>query len=180
MDYAQARFIADSVVAKLMPVSERVLIAGSLRRKKSEIKDIDLVIIPRRDQEKNLFGEVISTPPCPEFIELVNSWTKIKGEPTGKYCQRLLKQNIKLEISIATPDNWGNIVLIRTGDFEFSHLWMKAVLKRGLEQKEGYLYNGDKIIPVHEEEDYFKILNLPFISPENRNINAFKKWKEDQ
>ncbi len=174
MEYSYAKYVADSVVAKLAPSCDKIKVCGGVRRHKPEPHDVDIVVIPRRDVWKDMFGDVIPSPPVPEFIATVNQWTKLKGDPDGKYTQRLLKNGVKLEISIATPDNFGALVLIRTGDADFSQMIMKRVLKCGLQQKDGFLWNEDKIIPLHEEEDYFKVLNLPYIEPSKRDINAFK------
>lgn len=173
MTLAVAQNKAKEIVETLTPVCERIAICGSIRRKAKEVTDIDLVVIPHRDKIKDMFGTVTALVPIPEFIAIVSKWPKIKGEPTGKYTQRL-HEGIKLEISICSPDNWGNITLIRTGNADFSHMVMKRVLKCGFEQKDGFLYDNDKIIALPEEKDYFDILGLPYINPENRDKDAFR------
>lgn len=174
MTLDQARDKADYIVNALAPHCERIEVCGSIRRKKQEITDIDIVCIPCLDVEKDMFGVVINTFPTPEFVRTVNSWTKIKGEPTGRYTQREL-DGVKVEISMGTPANFGCLQIIRTGDAEFSHMLMKRVLQCGLEQRDGYLYNEDKLIPISDERQYFQVLNLPYIEPEDRNAHAFRK-----
>ncbi len=174
MDLAYARSLAETVVARLAPVCEKVAICGGIRRHKPDPHDIDIVVLPRRDQEKDMFGTVTGHVVIPEFITCVNQWTKIKGEATGKYTQRLLKDGRHLEISIAQENNFGCLQLIRTGDSDFSQLIMKRVLQCGLQQRDGYLWNDKEIIPIREEEDYFRVLNLPFVEPSKRDINAFR------
>lgn len=174
MDFAYARHLAESVVFQLAPMCDKIQICGGVRRHKPEPHDIDIVLIPRRDSEKDMFGTITGYHVTPEFIQCVNQWTKIKGEPYGKYTQRLLKGGIHLELSIATADNYGCLQLIRTGDSDFSHLIMKRVLKCGFEQRDGYLWDGDKKIPIPDEKDYFNILNLPYIEPKDRDANAFR------
>lgn len=174
MTLHEAQYIADGIKAKLAPYCERILVAGSIRRQKKDCSDIDLVVIPRRDQIKDLFQTVIDTPPVPEFINIVNSWTKLIGDPTGKYCKRLLPDGHKLEISICSDDNFGCIQIIRTGDQDFTHNLMKRALKLGFAQMDGYLWSGDKKLPMYDEEDYFKVLDLPYIHPKNRDANAFR------
>lgn len=174
----QAKYIAQGVVARLKPVCEEIKVCGSLRRLKQEVSDIDLVIIPRRDPVKDMFGIVTGQRVIPEFIQVINSWEKLKGEATGRYTQRLV-EGVKVEISIATPENWGNLVMIRTGPSEFSHMMMKAVLKRGFQQKDGYLFDGDRLIPVRQEIDYFKILDLPYVEPKDRTEDVYRKMKKN-
>ena len=176
MTFDEAKYIAQGVVAKLRPVTEQIKVCGSLRRLRKEVSDIDIVCEPKRTPVKDLFGAISGYQVDPKFIEVVNSWEKIKGSPEGKYCQRLV-DGVKVEISIADKTRFGNLVIIRTGDAEFSHNIMKRVLKMGFEQRGGYLYNGDKIIPLYTEEDYFKILNLPYIEPKDRHKDSFKNLR---
>lgn len=175
MELAYARHLAEGVVFKLAPLCEDIMIGGSVRRHKPECTDIDIICIPRRDAEKDMFGTIIGYHVIPEFITAVNQWTKIKGSPEGKYTQRLLSDGTKLEISIATRDTWPTITLIRTGDTEFIHTLMKRALKLGFEQRDGLLWNDSKVVPLKDETDYFCVLNLPFIKPEDRNAQAFRK-----
>lgn len=180
MELSHARFLAESVVAKLAPYCQKICICGGIRRHKPDPHDIDIVCLPHYDSEKDMFSNITSIFPVHEFEQAVNQWTKVKGEATGKYTQRLLKDGTKVEISIAFPDNYGCLKLIRTGDADFTPLIMKRALRMGFQQRAGYLWDDDengmdsKIIPIPEEEDYFRVLNLPFVEPSKRDINAFR------
>lgn len=165
---------AQDVFKDLEPMCERIMICGSIRRKRPECSDIDIVLVPKREPVKDMFGTIIGHDVYPEFIHCINRWKKLKGEPTGRYTQRLV-DDVKVEISIGTPDNFGCLQLIRTGNSDFSHMIMKRVLKCGLEQKDGYLTDGQMIISMPDEKDYFDMLNLPYIEPENRDAHAFRK-----
>jgi len=176
MELFEARYLAESIVKKLVPVCERVQICGGIRRHKSDPHDIDLVVIPKRTPIKDLFGMVTRHVPTVEFQNLIDSWEKLKGEATGKYTQRLVNK-VKVEISMADFDNFGCLQLIRTGNADFSQMIMTRVLKCGLQQRDGYLWNDTRRIPVHSEEEYFKILDLPYVVPQLRDKDAFKKVK---
>lgn len=174
MELAHARYLAESAVKKLMLGCVRIKICGSIRRNKTEVKDVDLVVEPKRNPIKDLFGTVTGYVPCQEFRDQVDSWEKLKGEATGKYTQRLF-EGAKLELSIADESTWAGLVLIRTGSAEFTHMMMTRINKCGFEHRDGHLYNGSKLIPMHEEEDYFKLLDLPYIEPKYRDENAFRR-----
>ena len=47
MKLEDAEELAGEIVEHIHPFCERVEIAGSIRRKKSEVRDIDLVLIPK-------------------------------------------------------------------------------------------------------------------------------------
>ena len=47
MKLKDAEELAKRIVEHIRPHCERVEVAGSIRRKKSEVRDIDLVLIPK-------------------------------------------------------------------------------------------------------------------------------------
>ncbi len=157
MKYEDAKKIADKYVNILKPYCSRISVAGSIRRKKPEVKDLEIVCVR---------GKLLE----PLFFKKVNEWQKVKGEPTGKYTQRILPEGIKLDLFMCNEDNWGNIFSVRTGSAEYSHKvlacgWVKA----GYKSKDGYLTdcNGKKV-PLREEKDLFELINIPYIEPEKR------------
>lgn len=173
MELLFARELAEKIVFDLAPFCDKIKICGSIRRKCSQIKDVDVVVLPKTKPVKDLFGMISGQERDPGFIKTVNQWEKLKGDPTGKYTQRLVDGH-KVEIAIAHPDNFGNLVLIRTGNSDFSHLMMKIALKRGFEQRDGFLYRENKLISIPDEQLYFDALGVPFIQPEKRDANAFR------
>ena len=160
MDYEKAKRIADLTIAALSPHCDRIEIAGSIRRKKSEVKDIEIVAIPK-PYEIGLFENGIAS--------IVNKWPKIKGELPCKYTQRRLPQEITLDLFFATINNWGWIYAIRTGSANYSHkILANKWVQCGYKGIDGNLtYNGN-LVKVPEEEDLFKLIRLPFVKPENR------------
>lgn len=161
MNYTQAKSIADRIVEELRPHCERIEIAGSIRRKKSDVKDIEIVAIPK-PYEVGLFETGIAT--------VVNKWPKVKGELPCKYTQRILPEGIKLDLFFAEPGNWGLILAIRTGSAGFSHKvlatsWVKA----GYKSVDGYLYdNAGHRYYTREEKDLFRRIGLDYVEPELR------------
>jgi len=169
MDYHTARNLAERVVAQLTPYCEKIKICGSLRRHKPEVSDIDIVCLPKIEPVKDMFGMVMHNKRPDGFVNTINAMEKLKGEPDGKYTQRLL-EGVKVEIAMAHPDNYGNLVLIRTGNAAFSQWFMTEVLKKGYNQKDGFLYKRDQLISVPDEIVYFKTIGVPYVQPEKRNL----------
>jgi DNA polymerase (family 10) len=169
---AAAQAIADRIIADLAPYCEpgRCVVAGSVRRRKADVGDLEVVAIPRR-VTADLFGAV--TVVMPEFAALVNRWPAVKGLPSGRYTQRRLPEGINLDLFMATADNWGNILLLRTGPADFSKRfvadWLPA---KGYYSENGYLCHvvgglGQRIA-VPEEADLFRLAGIPWINPEDR------------
>ncbi|NJD23354.1 MAG: hypothetical protein FIA82_11915 [Melioribacter sp.] len=97
------------------------MIAGSIRREKKESGDIEIVCMPKNiliDDPERMFTQTLVR--HPEFVKIINSLEKVKGDAEGKYTQRILPEGIKLDLFTATPDNWGYILAIRTGPEGFS------------------------------------------------------------
>jgi len=160
MKYEEALKIAENVKQQLAPHCERIEIAGSIRRKKPEVKDIEIVVIPK-PYDVGLFENGI-TP-------IVNQWEKVKGELPCKYTQRILPEGIKLDLFFAEHDNWGNTFAIRTGSADFSHKWLASEwVSQGYKSEGGHLYKDGERIAIREEEDLFKLLHIPYVEPEGR------------
>jgi DNA polymerase/3'-5' exonuclease PolX len=161
MVYSEIIKIAEATKEILAPHCERIEIAGSVRRKKADCGDIEIVCIPK-PYGVGLFASGLALA-CQE-------WPAIKGEFPCKYTQRILPCKIKLDLFTATKENWGLIYAIRTGSADFSHNvlacgWVRA----GLHSKDGTLFNQyDKPIPIHEEKDLFDLIGIKFIEPEKR------------
>jgi DNA polymerase/3'-5' exonuclease PolX len=162
MNFKFALEMAKKYKAILEPHCKRIEIAGSIRRKKAKVGDIELVAIPK-PYDTGLFESGIAT--------VVNQWQKVKGELPCKYTQRILPEGIKLDLFFAVPENWGLIFAIRTGSAEFSHKVLATNwVKLGYRSKDGYLHINNHKIFIPEEKDLFDILRIKFVEPKDREI----------
>ena len=168
MELAEARQIAEKYVQILKPCCERIEIAGSIRREKPEVKDIEIVCIARHGQWENQIEGYI------KLMKRNGDWKILKNG--CKYKQIILPEDIKLDLFIANKENWGNIFLIRTGSMEFSK-WIMGTRTRqvGLRQKDGYLLRGEERIHCLEEIDVFKLLKMAWIEPWERERKNSKE-----
>jgi DNA polymerase/3'-5' exonuclease PolX len=168
MELVKALTIANEVRRQLAPHCLRIEIAGSVRRRKPEVKDIEIVCIPRRIRI-GLFNA--DTEVCPGFIRIINQWEAVKGSATGKYTQRILPQGINLDLFMATPDNWGLIYAIRTGSAGYSHhILARGWTRAGYKSINGMLNKNGQPIPIREEIDLFNLIGLPWQNPADRKF----------
>lgn len=168
MKLAEARKIAEWVRDELMPYCARIEIAGSIRRQRPEIGDIEIVAIPKTT-DTGLFAGYDAIVD-PGFCAIVNRWPAVKGKPTGKYTQRILPDGIILDLFIARPENWGAIFLIRTGDLWYSKKFMGTILpSHGYRMCNGYVTQNGKRVSVPEEIDLYRITETPYCRPEERS-----------
>lgn len=166
---------ANAVVKALEPYCTTIQIAGSIRRKKPDVGDIEIVCLPERqglviNQQIQLFETIEKQmQPLPEFIRAVDQWKRVKGQASGKYTQRILQSGMKLDLFIATPENYGFLLAMRTGSSEFSkkQLGYRWALK-GYESRDGILRRNGKIYPCPTEEELFKLVGIEWIEPHLR------------
>jgi len=164
MILSQAQQIAERIKSYLSPHCYRIEIAGSIRRKKPEVKDIEIVAISKPYQI-GLFEDGLAS--------IVNKWEKVKGElqfGKCKYTQRVLPDGIKLDLFFAEPENWGLILAIRTGSADYSHkVLATGWVKKGYKCVDGYLWHGRDKYNCREEIDLFNRIGVTYIEPEFRN-----------
>jgi DNA polymerase (family 10) len=162
--YVEAYEIASRILEELKPHCLRIEIAGSLRRKKNDVGDIEIVLIPL-PYSTGIFESGIAA--------VINKWEKVKGELESgktKYTQRILPEGIKLDLFIAEEGNWGSILAIRTGSAEYSHkVLANGWVRQGFKSDSGYLYRNGEKYEVREEEDLFRLIGIPYVNPEDRN-----------
>lgn len=206
--YSDALKLAETIKAQLSPYCDKIDIAGSIRRRSSLIGDIEIVCLPKQIQvhktvwkkgfSPDIFGELtvpsdiidyersgLVNKTAPEFMELVNSWEKVKGEPDGRYTQRMLPQGIKLDIFMPQAHDYYRIFAMRTGSPDFSLMIAKSWVARGwrgtddglrLEiecvQKGGKWY-CEHAVPTlppvwQSEHEFFAFIKLGWTLPERR------------
>lgn len=165
--YTEAYKIALEVLEKLKPHCERIEIAGSIRRKKAEVGDIEIVAIPK-PYSVGLLEDGIAS--------VVNKWQKIKGELPCKYTQRVLPEGIKIDLFIAEEKNFGLIFAMRTGSADYSHkVLANGWVRQGFKSEGGYLFRDGELFEVREEKDLFRLIGIRYIEPENRNLEVITK-----
>lgn len=156
MILAEAEALAQGAIDSLSPYCHRIQIAGSVRRRKAKPRDIEIICIPR--------GRDLA-----EFGNAVNRWERVKGQAGGKYTQRRLPDGTKLDLFMTTPEQWGAILLIRTGPAEFSKRVTGSLLPRqGYKCDGGYIWKDSAKVETPEESDVFFLAGLLWIEPELR------------
>jgi len=137
-----ADIIANTMKESLQPHCEIINVAGSVRRRVPEVKDIELVLIPKRTihEIKNLFGEVIRKEVIvdPMFEKTIrNTGRVLKGQFSGRYIKLEVVHNIesiehRINVDIFMPqlhDYW-RIFTIRTGSSDFVKRFISGVWRR--------------------------------------------------
>jgi len=170
IELGRARGIAEAVVRLLGPYClpgdgvpafgghTLIQVAGSIRRNRPWVHDIDIVLAP---EPRYGWG----------FNEAVRKLGRI-NKHGPQLVQIITPGNIQIDLYLAGVDTWWTLLLIRTGSARHNiGLCQRAKLK-------GYTLHADgtgleeldnkKIIIPRSEEDIFRILGLEYRRPEER------------
>ena len=187
MKLAQADRIADEVMEALGGFCERIAVAGSIRRRKPIVKDVEIVYIPRLiDRQVDLFTWA-SVPMTDEVIaDLVHqkilTWDAEVKRRGPKY-KRLVhvQTGVVVELFTAQPDNWGLILALRTGPADFNVLlvskpWHGGAMPLDMGMKGGYLWREGRRLETPDEATFFDELGIPLWPPHERTAGRLRAW----
>ena len=190
--HAKVMVVAKKIVTALAPFCERIEIAGSLRRNRPMVGDIEIVAMPKVEvvEKRDLFGCVVeSQKVVPLHKFLVERGTElIKGKkPDAKYKQfQVLPQYGGCMVDLfmpASPEHWGSGMFIRTGSHKFN-MWVMNVrapevgvrFEGGLIYKNPAFLRGGPVCETPEEGDVFEALEMDFVPPEDRDDWRWMKY----
>lgn len=181
---AEALQLAEFIVESLSPFCERIEIAGSLRRKKETVGDIEILFVPAiggRPIPGDLFGATVETDLAAEHV---NHWldtgmlTKREGENGStawgaKNKLAMHSSGIPIDFFSVPAENWIVSLVIRTGGKDTNLKLTTGARDRGM-TLEAYgagcrcLETGDYFIPTTERE-LFEICGVRYAEPEFRD-----------
>lgn len=166
--------VAEQIVSRMKRVEgvEKAEFAGSLRRGKETIGDLDILVAAKdATKARNAFTSM------PEV-------TKVLAAGEAKCSVRLDVKGhaVQADLRIVPAESWGAALLYFTGSKEHNVRLRERALKKGLTLNEYGLYPEDKekTPPQHRgvkavagrtEEEIFKRLGVPYAPPE---------WREDR
>ena len=167
MELNKAKEIAAGIVTKLAPYCERIEVAGSIRRGKPDVHDIDIVAIPDATMA---------------FYKKIDGMGKVvRGD---KIISIALTPRFNCEIYVATMATWATLLLIRTGSKAHNIKLCQLAKSKGMKlhadgsgltrmHSAGTLFVGEDTltveqIPCDSETAIFAALGLPFKSPAER------------
>ncbi len=155
--------LAEEIIKGLkdLPEINNITFAGSLRRMKETIRDIDIL--------------VSSSSPCvvmDKFMELPVVKEIISKGPTKSSIYT--KEGIQVDIRVVKPDSFGAALVYFTGSKAHNIRIREIANKKGFKINEyGIFRKSDgKKLAGREEIDVYKAIWLPYIEPELREDNG--------
>lgn len=186
IEYAPALHAAREFVSLIAGACERIEVAGSIRRGRRWVHDIEIVAMPKFstiEVPDGLFG----SKPMPVSAlallleDLLTRGTLTRELPDGRKGVNGPKFKqfgigvFKVDLFIVTPPaQWGTILLIRTGPDEFNKTLVRSIhdggcCPMGMRFEEGQLLDRGQPVPTPEEEDVFGALGLAYVPPSHRD-----------
>lgn len=177
----EAHLVANELLEALGSTCERLAIAGSLRRGAREVKDVELVAIPRRAPD--LLGA--ANGPCQLTLKLRElayaGALRWRGETHPTHGVPFLEERrawflvslpreVRVDLfAVRPPAQWGAIFAIRTGPEDYSRRLVTICQRRNLRCRDGRLLDWTgKTVPTPEERDFIEACGLPYASPRER------------
>lgn len=148
--------VAEEVIAALsaLPGCEKCTYAGSLRRGRDSIGDVDVLVASRDSKpimaaftELPLVGEVIAGGPAKTSIRTT----------TG----------LQVDLRVVPPESWGAALQYFTGSKEHNIRVREIAVRKGLKLSEYGLFRAedDTLLVSETEEEVYEQLGLPWIAP---------------
>ena len=161
---SKGRFLLGEILPKVREMQEKlkslkevekVDVAGSIRRRKETIGDVDFLVISRAPAKVMDY-----------FVKLpgvVKVWSKGNTKASVR-----TKEGFDMDIRVVPKKSYGSALQYFTGSKEHNIATRRIAISKGLKLSEYGLFEGKKMIVSETEEEIYKILGLPLIDPELR------------
>ena len=188
---SDARAVADRLVRVLAPACDRIEVAGSIRRRKPLVHDIEIVAIPHIDRDvEGLWGtetaetdrlelllagliveEVLSVRP----VETHRSDGSITFSTRyGPSYKALAYEGLPVDLFMTDTERWGCIFALRTGPHDWNIQLVIDCKRHWRAVADGRVLYHNRPLPTPEEQDFFAALGVPWVDPWDRAVDRLR------
>lgn len=158
---------------------EDISFAGSLRRMKETIGDVDFLVAvkeskkparnasPARYADASPAGWRSDASRVMDFFVSLPGVVKIWGKGNTKASVRM-RAGFDMDIRVVPKKSYGSAIQYFTGSKEHNIITRKIAMDKGLKLSEYGLFRGSKMIAGQNEEGIYKALGMEWIAPEMR------------
>jgi DNA polymerase (family 10) len=148
----------NQIVKKLneIDVVSRVAPAGSYRRMKETVGDLDILL--ESDNNEKVIKKFKDFPEVKKVLESGETKTSVIIEGL----------DIQMDLRVVPKESFGAALMYFTGSKDHNVRIRSIALKRGLKVNEYGVFEGDRRVAGKTEEEIYKLLKLQFIPPEIR------------
>jgi DNA polymerase/3'-5' exonuclease PolX len=179
---AEGTAVAAMLRTNISDATLRIEVAGSIRRGKPDVGDIELVAVPLIESLPDGLFDKVEVNRLTERIDRLIGVGILASHPTdpkrGERYSKLIAVSSGLQVDLfsASAESFGLIYLIRTGPADYSHRFVTELRKKALHVGKGQLHRGGlgcgayvcEVIPTPEESDVYAAAGWPFVKPELR------------
>lgn len=176
--------VAKELLAYLDPVTERLEICGSVRRRRAEVSDLELLYIPRLEETREDFFRTSSLPATERAIQALLDRGILAKRPNVNGYFAWGPQNklavhatsgLPVDLFLTKPENWFVSLVIRTGPKELNLRLIEGAARRGLKLHaygSGFTDRFGNTVHVTSEEDLFEKCGVPYLDPCDRKADV--------
>ena len=152
-----AEEIAEALIEYLQKAKgvKEIQIAGSFRRRKETVKDLDILVTCR--QGSKIMEHFVSYEDVRKIVS--------KGTTRSTV---LLRTNFQVDLRLVPQKSFGAAMVYFTGSKEHNIAIRKIAIQKEFKLNEYGVFNGDKQVAGKTESEVYKKLGLRYIEPELR------------
>jgi len=151
--------LAEDIVRRIKDTApvDNIEVAGSIRRRKDTVKDIDILTTSKQPEAV-----------MDAFVKLPHVTRVLMHGPTRSSV--ITEEGIQVDLRVVDADSFGAALLYFTGSKQHNIKLREMAVRAGLKISEYGVFKepGEERIGGKKEEDVYKALKLPFIPPELR------------
>lgn len=189
--WAEAHAVAAELVSALADGCERIEIAGSIRRRKGEVHDIEIVAIPRIEVEHGgLWGDdetvvdhlqravmagISAGSLAVRQVESRHADGAVSsGVRFGPAYKALVYRDMPVDLFITDAVRWGCIFALRTGPGDWNTRLVTDCKRYFRSVADGRVLHLGRPVPTPEEADFFAALGVPWLDPWERQVDRLR------
>ena len=172
LDRSEVEPLAFKILEAIEPYCLKAEVAGSIRRRRGVINDLDFVVLPKPKPTLNLYWLKLIKTVRTEFDGI----TVAQGDKLARFNVPFASKQgqgyLQVDLYRAEPDTWGILLLVRTGSKEHNVKLCNLAISKGLRLKYsvGLVDDSGLVVAGRSEEDVFAALGLPFVPPAEREV----------
>lgn len=166
----RGRFLLREIIPEVLRIEEKfkkikgvvnMSVAGSTRRRKETIGDVDFLVAVKDITDKYLVEKIMNT-----FVSM-DDVVKVVGKGETKSSIKT-KKGLDMDLRLVPESSFGAALQYFTGSKEHNIALRRIAIKQGYKLNEYGLFKGERKIKGETEEEIYEKLGMEWIPPEIR------------